>query len=55
MIQKLLTQHFNSMNMKIVNETRATHEFHETCHSVTFYFMKKKKNSDINRKCLLQI
>ena len=28
------------------------HEFHETCHSVTFYFMKNSF-SDINRKCIL--
>ena len=24
-----------------VAQIHASHEFHETCHSVTFYFMKK--------------
>ena len=28
------------------------HEFHETCHSVTFYFMKNSF-SDIRKKCIL--
>ena len=31
---------------------RAVHEFHETCHSVTFYSWKNSF-SDISRKCIL--
>ena len=37
-----------------VAQIHASHEFHETCHSVTFYFMKKDFKDDVTPQHLSQ-
>ena len=40
---------FKNLNQELhctVLQQTTRHEFHETCHSVTFYFMKKKTTND---------
>ena len=45
LIHEFLEMHhafkLNSSAEEIFYQTLALHEFHETCHSFTFYFMKK--------------
>ena len=36
--------HFIAISFCYVNNQLTVHEIHEACHSITYYFMKKKKD-----------